>query len=831
MFGRRRPWGRKLLILSFLVAMIVGGGSAAAASAAPGPQLAMGDTFSMLIKPDGTLWAWGNNQYGQLGLGVYYSVRPAPVGSASDYWADVATGDYHVVAVKTDGTLWAWGRNTYGQLGLGTADADPHPTPTQVGTDADWASVATGLRFTFALKTDGSLWAWGQNTNGQLGLGDTTLRQAPVRVGMDTDWAMVDGGGQFAAAVKTNGTLWTWGLNDKYQLGQGDTTARYVPTQVGTDVDWASVACSDNDSRALKTTGSLWSWGYNNWGQLGLGDQATRNVPIQVGGTWGVTVVGDDSTLALMPNGTLRAWGDNTYGQIGQNDREFRAAPASVGSASDWAFVGSGHDHVGAVKSDGGLWVWGKNGAYQLGLGDTTDRLLPALAFFVDDYTAPTITSLTSSTHPESATYYASATPTFAWQTAADRSGVVMYSKDFDKSPGTVPAAVADSTAATWTAPVTADGTWYMHVRAGDAAGNWGPAVHRRVMIDATAPVTTDDAPATWSKTAVTVHLSATDVGTGVASTQYKLDGGAWTTGTQVTISTDGVHTLAYRSTDVAGGVEADKSATVRIDATAPVTTDDAPATWSRTAVTVHLSATDAGSGVASTQYKLDGGGWTTGTQVTISGDGVHTLAYHSTDNLGTVEADKSCTVRIDATAPATTDDAPTTWSKTAVTVHLTATGGGGVAKTEYKLDAGGWTTGTQVTIRGDGVHTLSYRSTDNLGRVEADKSCTVRIDTKRPATVAPRSASVRRGGFVSLKYRVNDARPGSPTGTVKIKIKTLSGKTVKQVTLSKRKVNTDLSYRFRCTLGKRVYKFYVLATDQAGNTQSKIGSNRLTVK
>ena len=188
--------------------------------------------------------------------------------------------------------------------------------------------------------------------------------------------------------------------------------------------------------------------------------------------------------------------------------------------------------------------------------------------------------------------------------------------------------------------------------------------------------------------------------------------------------------------------------------------------------------------------------------------------------------------MRIDTTAPVTSDDAPAAWAKGAVTVHLTATdAGSGVAGTQYKLDGGGWTSGTQATVSGNGVHTLAYRSTDELGTVEADKSCTVRIDTVRPTTVAPRSASVRRGRYVTLKYRVNDARPGSPNATVTIKIKTLTGKTVKQVTLKNRQLNTDLGYRFRCTLAKRVYRFYVLATDTAGNTQSSIGKNRLTVR
>ena len=692
----RRPLRRTLHILPLLVAILAGGALSSAALAAPTqPQLAMGDTYSLLIKADGSLWAWGNNQYGQLGIEKSFSLFPARVGSDTD-WASVATGSVHTLALKTDGTLWAWGFNAYGQLGLG--DLVDRTVPTRVGTDADWAAIGTGLRFSFGLKTDGSLWAWGQNDYGQLGLGDVTRREAPTRVGMDTDWAMVDGGGQFAAGVKTDGTLWTWGQNHRYQLGQGDLTERHDPTQIGTDTDWAWVGCSDNDSRARKDDGSLWSWGYNNLGQLGVGDTVTRHVPTQVDGTWGQMVVGDDSTLALLPGGTLWAWGDNTYGQLGQGDRDYRDVPSAVGTDSDWVIVGSGHDHVGAVKADGGLWMWGKNASYQLGLGDTTDRLIPALAFYIDDTTAPTITSLTSSTHPDSSTLYASAFPSFAWEASADESGAAMYSKDFDQSPGTTPAAVADGYLTTWTSPLArADGTWYFHVRAADAAGNWGPPVHKRIMIDATPPVTTDDAPATWSKTPVTVHFTASDAGSGVAGTQYKLDTGAWTSGTQVTVSSDGVHTLLYRSTDVAGSVESDKSCTVRIDTTAPVTSDDAPAAWAKGAVTVHLTATDAGSGVASTQYKLDGGGWTTGTSITVSGDGEHTLVYRSTDVLGTVEAEKTRTWRIDSIAPVTSDDAPSTWGKSAVTVHFTATDvGSGVATTRYKLDDGAWTSGTQ---------------------------------------------------------------------------------------------------------------------------------------
>ena len=278
--------------------------------------------------------------------------------------------------------------------------------------------------------------------------------------------------------------------------------------------------------------------------------------------------------------------------------------------------------------------------------------------------------------------------------------------------------------------------------RSVDAAGNVEAERTATVRIDTTAPLTSDDAPAGWSNGPVTVTLSAErHGGSGLATTEYKLDGAAsWSTGTSVAVSGEGVHTLVYRSIDAAGNSEAEKTATVRIDTTAPVTSDDAPTGWSNSPVTVTLTASDTGgSGVATTEYKLDGATtWSTGTSVAVAGQGVHTLAYRSTDAAGNTEADKTATVRIDTTAPVTSDDAPTGWSNGPVTVTLSAidAGGSGLATTEYNLDgAASWSTGTSVAVSGEGVHTLAYRSTDAAGNVEAEKTATVRIDTTAPVT------------------------------------------------------------------------------------------------
>ena len=283
-------------------------------------------------------------------------------------------------------------------------------------------------------------------------------------------------------------------------------------------------------------------------------------------------------------------------------------------------------------------------------------------------------------------------------------------------------------------------------------------------------------------------------------------------------------------------------------DFTPPTTTDDVDdVAWHGSAVTVHLTASDnpGGSGMsgrsAKTEYKLDGAaGWSTGTSVAVSGDGVHTVLYRSTDAAGNVEAPaKSCTVKIDTQRPSTTDDVDdAAWHGAAVTVHLTATDpslgsgmSGGSAKTEYKLEgAATWSTGTSVAVSGDGIHTVLYRSTDAAGNLETpDKSCTVRIDTQGPTTVARARCSVRRGRTATFKYRVNDPLPNGGTATVVIKVKKRS-RVVKTLRLDTRTVNSDLSCKWRCRLKKGRYRWWIYATDTAGNVQAKIGKGYLTV-
>jgi alpha-tubulin suppressor-like RCC1 family protein len=175
--------------------------------------------------------------------------------------------------VKTDGTLWSWGDNASSQLGRTCSVSQPCESPRQVGSDNTWSFVAAGGYFSLAVKADGSLWAWGANALGQLGDGSTTPRSAPVRIGSDADWSLVAGGGFHSVAVKQNGTLWTWGSNQIGQLGRTCGGAScWSPGQVGTEGTWSLVAAGWEHTVTVKSAPfTLWAWGENYYGQLGDG--------------------------------------------------------------------------------------------------------------------------------------------------------------------------------------------------------------------------------------------------------------------------------------------------------------------------------------------------------------------------------------------------------------------------------------------------------------------------------------------------------------------------------------------------------------------------------
>ncbi|WP_371860038.1 RCC1 domain-containing protein, partial [Flavobacterium noncentrifugens] len=248
----------------------------------------------MAITNDGSLYAWGLNDHGQLGDGSTSNRHtPRLIGTG---WQSVSAGNNVTIAVKTDGTLWGWGEGS--QVGNGTT-ADKY-SPVQLGTDTNWKSVSRGVSHTLAVKTDGTLWAWGTNGRGQLGNGTASGNLIPAQVGTETNWQSAKAGFFFSIGRKTDGTIWSWGQGTYYQLGLGASNEDVlVPTQIGTQNDWQtiSVGTSSLFAGAIKNDGSFWAWGYNNFSQLGDGLTVRLQVPtfITCPGNTSVTETACDS--------------------------------------------------------------------------------------------------------------------------------------------------------------------------------------------------------------------------------------------------------------------------------------------------------------------------------------------------------------------------------------------------------------------------------------------------------------------------------------------------------------------------------------------------------
>ena len=306
------------------------------------------------VKDDGTLWVWGYNASGVLGLDDTTSrCSPTQVGALAD-WFYVDGGQSHFIGIKHDGTLWSWGANGEGQLGLG--DTTKRCSPVQVGSLTDWKGNTTaellagypmklgvGYTTSFVIKDDGTLWGFGQGGSGMGGWGDTANKSSPVQIGSLTNWkSITKTGPDSVLATKTDGTLWSWGNGTDGPLGHGNETSLSSPVQIGSLTTWARVASgSPQASYGIKTDGTLWSWGKDYYGSLGHSNTTNYSSPVQVGSLtdWRHVQGGFAMSVFVKTNGTL--WtvgaGAGTYGQLGNNQSSTNeSSPIQIGSATDW---------------------------------------------------------------------------------------------------------------------------------------------------------------------------------------------------------------------------------------------------------------------------------------------------------------------------------------------------------------------------------------------------------------------------------------------------------------------------------------------------------------
>ena len=302
--------------------------------------------FTLCTKADGSLWSWGANPRGQLGSGTTVArSSPVQIGSLTD-WLQPSAGYRSSICSKTDGTLWAWGSNSsFGGLGLN--DLIYRSSPVQIGSLTDWSSrfSNTGLDFCIAVKTDGKLWAWGRNHYGQLGNGlhgSGGYRSSPVQIGSSSNWYIPSNGRSHTACTTTDGKLFVWGDNGQGQLGLGDTVKRSSPVQVGALTNWKQPMGGYAQTICIKTDGTLWAWGNNDTGELGQGDLVARSSPTQIGSLtdWKLLRQGNSNgattAMGTKTDGSLFAWGAGGVGQTGQGYGSFRSSPIVVGTLKTW---------------------------------------------------------------------------------------------------------------------------------------------------------------------------------------------------------------------------------------------------------------------------------------------------------------------------------------------------------------------------------------------------------------------------------------------------------------------------------------------------------------
>ena len=300
----------------------------------------------------GIAYAWGLNNNGQLGDNTTVNKSsPVTVVGGITNWSSVSAGLYHSLGVTDAGVAYAWGLNNYGQLGDGTTATKSSPV-TVVGDITNWSLVSAGRYHNLGVTDAGVAYAWGYNVYGVLGDDTTVNKSSPVTVvGGITNWSSVSAGRYHSLGVTDTGVAYAWGDNDYGQLGDDTTVYKSSPvTVVGGITNWSSVSAGSYHSLGVTDAGVAYAWGDNDYGQLGDGSQyVNKSSPVTVVGgitNWSLIAAGFYYSLGVTDTGVAYAWGDNSSGQLGDNTTASKSSPVTVvGGITNWSSVSAGGYH------------------------------------------------------------------------------------------------------------------------------------------------------------------------------------------------------------------------------------------------------------------------------------------------------------------------------------------------------------------------------------------------------------------------------------------------------------------------------------------------------
>lgn len=337
-------------------------------------QVSVGGAHACMIRANRTLWCWGANRGGQLGIGTrapsLSTATPLPkkVGKAKN-WKYVTAGGGHTCAIRTNGAGWCWGHKDIA-LGTGTSGHQTRPKPILGG--HSWLSLDAGQTNTCGIASNNTLWCWGWNGSGQVGDGTDTNRRLPTRVGIASDWIQVSVGSHHTCGLRAGGSAWCWGEGG--QLGNGVSSDSNVPTAVvSTGSPWLQFSAGGYHTCGIKADQSMWCWGNGANGELGTGSYDNELVPTRVGlaTDWvpGSLDVGTSHSCANRSTSGAFCWGSNLDGELGDNTRINRSVPRPVATGGNFTSLALGPSNSCGLRSNQTVWCWGFNLNGQLGNG------------------------------------------------------------------------------------------------------------------------------------------------------------------------------------------------------------------------------------------------------------------------------------------------------------------------------------------------------------------------------------------------------------------------------------------------------------------------------